>query len=111
MAKDTITGASGLDVETQYIASLRKQQRQQRQRQTTGTGNQFGPQSGNLASIVRGFKIGVTKYARKNTDISDVWQPRFHDRIIRDENELRRVSEYISTNPQNWENDRYFEKP
>lgn len=27
--------------------------------------NKFGPQSKNLASIVRGFKIGVTKNARK----------------------------------------------
>lgn len=30
------------------------------------TPNRFGPQSKNLASIIRGFKIGVTKYARAN---------------------------------------------
>ncbi len=38
-------------VQTQNIASL--------------PGNKFGPQSQNLASIVRGFKIGVTKNARE----------------------------------------------
>ena len=43
--------------------------------------NQFGPQSKNLASIIRGFKIGVTKNARQiNPDFQ--WQARFHDHII-----------------------------
>ena len=39
--------------------------------------NQFGPQSRNLASIVRGFKIGVTKYARQH-QIAFAWQERYH---------------------------------
>ena len=59
-------------LETQNIASLPSQK------------NNFGPQSQNLASIIRGFKIGVTKFA-KNNDIDFAWQPRFHDHIIRDE--------------------------
>jgi putative transposase len=71
-------------------------------------GNKFGPQSQNLASVIRGFKIGVTKYARQNTDIYEVWQSRFHDRIIRDENELTRISEYIISNPQHWKNDYFY---
>ena len=84
------------DMQTQDLASLQKPK------------NKFGPPSKNLASITRGFKIGVTKYARTNTDIFDVWQPRFYDRIIRNENELHRISQYIISNPQNWENDDYF---
>ncbi|HSO88281.1 MAG TPA: hypothetical protein VLQ91_17135, partial [Draconibacterium sp.] len=39
-------------------------------------GNIFGPQSQNLASIIRGYKIGVTKFARNN-NIPFAWQPRF----------------------------------
>ena len=70
-------------------------------------GNRFGPQSQNLASIIRGFKIGVTKYARQNTDVFQVWQPRFHDHIIRDEGELNRISAYIVQNPLQWNSDDY----
>jgi putative transposase len=31
-----------------------------------------------------------------------IWQPRFHDRIIRDEMELYNVRNYIQNNPRNW---------
>ncbi len=34
-----------------------------------------------------------------------VWQSRFHDRIVRDENELNSIREYIQNNPINWETD------
>jgi REP element-mobilizing transposase RayT len=44
--------------------------------------------SGTIGSIIRGFKIGVTKWCRKNTDIYDVWQRSFYDRIIRSKEEL-----------------------
>ena len=62
-----INKTDALTVETQNFASL-----QQRQ-----SNNTFGPQSQNLASIIRGFKIGVTKDARQHTNIFDVWQQRF----------------------------------
>lgn len=66
--------------------------------------NQFGPQSKNLASIIRGFKIGVTKNARQiNTDFT--WQSRYHDHIIRNESSYRRISEYIKNNPLQWSKD------
>ena len=66
--------------------------------------NQFGPQSKNLASVVRGFKIGVTKRARLiHADFA--WQSRYHDHIIRDEKSFRRISEYIDNNPFHWDED------
>lgn len=67
--------------------------------------NKFGPQSKNLSSIIRGFKIGVTKYA-KNNNIYFAWQSRFHDHIIRNEQELNRIRHYIILNPEKWETDR-----
>ena len=67
--------------------------------------NRFGPQSNNLSSIIRGFKTGVTMYARKNS-IDFHWQPRFHDRIIRDKDELNRIRKYIVDNPLRWSIDR-----
>jgi len=66
--------------------------------------NQFGPQSKNLASIVRGYKIGVTKYARKNK-IPFQWQSRYYDQIIGDEKSLNHIRQYIIENPMNWDKD------
>jgi REP element-mobilizing transposase RayT len=71
--------------------------------------NKFGPQSQNLASIVRGFKIGVTKMAKQiRPDFK--WQPRYHDHIIRDDAEYQRISYYIKTNPSNWNKDKFSKK-
>ena len=68
--------------------------------------NKFGPQSKNLSSIIRGFKIGVTKYANSN-NANFQWQSRFHDRIIRNEKELYEIRKYISDNPAKWHLDKY----
>lgn len=84
---------------TQNIASLRGREHDE------WKPNKFGPQSQNLASIIRGFKIGVTKYANDN-NIDFQWQPRFHDRIIRDESALYGIREYIRNNPEKWHHDR-----
>lgn len=63
--------------------------------------NTFGPQSKNLASIIRGFKVGVTKNARK-TDSNFTWQSRYHDHIIKNEIEHNYIESYIINNPKNW---------
>jgi REP element-mobilizing transposase RayT len=80
---------------TQNIASLRD---------VNGSG--AGGQSGNLASVVRGFKIGVTKFAKANR-INFAWQPRFYDHVIRKDESLSRIREYIRYNPINWNKDQY----
>jgi REP element-mobilizing transposase RayT len=93
-------------VETQNFASLQQQSQQQSQPQLSSK-NKFGPQSQNLASIVRGYKIGVTKQSK--TICPDFqWQSRFHDHIIRDDNEYQRINDYIETNPLNWEQDKFY---
>lgn len=65
--------------------------------------------SGSIGSIIRGFKIGATKWFRKNTDIYQVWQRNYYEHIIRDERDLNRIREYIILNPHNWEEDKYNE--
>jgi putative transposase len=70
------------------------------------TKNKFGPQSRNLGSIIRGFKIGVTIKARP-IDPSFSWQSRYHDHIIRDEKSYLRISNYINLNPLNWKDDTF----
>jgi len=93
----------GRNVKTQNFASLRQQQKQPPP-PTPQPKNKFGPQSQNLASIIRGFKTGVTKYARIN-NIEFAWQPRFHDHIIRNDAEYQRIKYYIIKNPKNWHDD------
>ncbi len=69
--------------------------------------NKFGPQSQNLASIIRGFKIGVTKQGRQiNPDFA--WQSSYHEHIIRNEKSFHNISEYIVNNALNWKGDKFF---
>ena len=70
--------------------------------------NKFGPQSKNLASIIRGFKIAVTTNSRKkHPDFA--WQTRFHDHIIRNPAEYKRIFDYIADNPKNWIKDKFYD--
>jgi len=57
---------------------------------------------GSVGSIVRGFKIGVTKWMRQNTDIHDVWQRNYYEVIINNDQAYNEISMYISNNPQKW---------
>ncbi len=52
-----------------------------------------------LSSVIRGFKIGVTKYFWANNIQSFQWQKSYHERIIRNESELNRIRQYITNNP------------
>lgn len=60
--------------------------------------NSFKPQSENLASIIRGFKAAVKKYAVMNK-LEFEWQPRYYDRVIHAESELNIIRQYIANNP------------
>jgi len=66
-----------------------------------------------VGSIVRGFKIGVTKWYRSNTDTHQVWQRNYFEHVIRDDKSLNRIREYIIENPTHWaqdrENPKFFE--
>lgn len=69
--------------------------------QTNYPKNRFGPQSGNLASVIRGFKTGVTKFATMN-HIEFKWQSRFYDKIIWNPEQLWMYRIYIQNNIRNW---------
>ena len=71
---------------------------------TNWQANRFGPQRENLASILRGFKSGVTTCATTH-QIPFCWQARYHDHVIRNDNELHRIRQYIADNPARWEQD------
>lgn len=60
-----------------------------------------------LSVLVGGIKSATTRYANANK-IRFGWQTRFHDHIIRDNAEYVRISHYINTNIENWENDCFY---
>jgi len=62
-----------------------------------------------LSHIIGQFKSAVTKYANQRK-IPFMWQPRFHDHIIRNGIEMNRIADYIQNNPMKWELDRFYKK-
>jgi REP element-mobilizing transposase RayT len=66
---------------------------------------EFTVQQKSLSSVVRNFKSAVTTKIRKshNDQSIKVWQPRFFDRIIRNERELNAIRKYITDNPLAWD--------
>ncbi len=71
-----------------------------------GRASTFRSPSKTLGSIVRGFKIGVTKWMRANTGVRDVWQRNYFEHVIRNETALNRIRQYIIDNPARWQEDR-----
>ena len=59
-----------------------------------------------IGSIVRGFKIGVTKWFRTHADIYSIWQRDYYEHIIRNDESLNRIRQYILDNPAHWSMDR-----
>jgi REP element-mobilizing transposase RayT len=67
--------------------------------------NKFGAQKENLAAVLRGYKSSIKTFANNN-EIEFTWQPRYYDRVIRDDREYNNIREYIYENPKNWLSDK-----
>lgn len=59
-----------------------------------------------IGSVIRGFKIGVTKWFRENGVTGNVWQRNYYEHVIRNEESLSRIRQYIHENPTRWAFDR-----
>ncbi|MBR6251641.1 MAG: hypothetical protein IKR17_10680 [Bacteroidales bacterium] len=57
-----------------------------------------------LSVVVRQFKQSITRFANTSA-LPFAWQTRFHDRIIRDRDEMNRIAQYIENNVAQWESD------
>ena len=57
-----------------------------------------------LGTVIRGLKARVTRWSNQN-GIPFGWQARFYDRIVRNQNELNNIAEYIENNVVNWQLD------
>lgn len=68
----------------------------------------FGkPVSGSIPTIIRGFKSVVTNKINKLrcSPGVPVWQRNYYEHIVRSENALQRIHDYILHNPILWETD------
>jgi len=61
-----------------------------------------------IGSVVKGFKIGVTKWFRNNTEFENIWLRNYYEHIIRSEKSNYQISEYIINNPKKWNEDKFF---
>jgi putative transposase len=69
--------------------------------------SEMSPMPGSLSVILGSYKSIVTKTVRKKISyILFSWQSRYYDHIIRNENKLNKIHEYIINNPEMWERDR-----
>jgi len=60
-----------------------------------------------ISSIINQFKTACTKkFRQKYNSQNNVWQSRFHDRIIRNPEELNKIRKYIIDNPMKWSYDK-----
>ncbi len=60
-----------------------------------------------LPKIIGRFKMISAKQINqlRQTPGINVWQRNYYEHIVRDENDLNRIRQYIANNPANWEND------
>ena len=58
-----------------------------------------------IGSIIRGFKIGVTMWHRHQGKTEPNWQRNYWERVIRTEQEMQSVRQYIRCNPAQWQHD------
>jgi len=67
--------------------------------------------SRSLGVIVSTFKAAVTRRIAKLTltePPTRLWQRNYYDHIIRNEADLNRIREYVMSNPERWQEDRFY---
>ncbi len=80
-------------------------------------GNGFKPfptKNHGLSEFIRAFKTFSSRRINEKLSIRDglkpfptkfQWQKSFYDHVIRDDNDLTRIREYITNNPLKWDED------
>lgn len=95
------------NIETRHALSL-PQQTQNNQNAKIPGQQRFQNQGKNsVSSMIGSYKSAVTRHANR-LGLEMNWQSRFHDHIIRDDEEFQRIKNYIINNPANWTDDKFF---
>ena len=85
------------------IITHENQQPAMKRRPVTGNGYQHG----RLSVVIGGIKSAVSRWAR-NQQLPFAWQTRYHDHIVRNQEELNRIADYIENNVANWNKDELY---
>lgn len=96
--------------ETRWVARFPENRRVAQERaiqRITPTKDICGARSGSIGAIIGQFKSIATKQinAIRNTQGFPVWQRNYYEHIIRDNDEMNRIREYIIHNPLQWAED------
>jgi REP element-mobilizing transposase RayT len=65
--------------------------------------SQISPKAGSLSTIIRSYKSAVTRWCRRNQHEYFAWQERFYESIIRADDSIDKIRQYIINNPAKWE--------
>jgi putative transposase len=57
--------------------------------------------------LIGSYKSAVTKHTNR-LGFEFEWQTRFHDHIIRNNDEFQRIQQYIINNPAKWADDKFY---
>jgi len=79
--------------------------------QTKGYISDFRAEKHSISALMIGFKSSSNRQIQKSGNKSFEWQPNYYDHIIRDIQEFNRIENYIKTNPQSWNKDKFYKSP
>ena len=100
--------SNAANVETMCTSSLQPRPSQQARWKTETVDNrmrEISHKRGALSVVIGGFKRAMTCHSRQN-NIPFAWQSRFHERIIRNTDEMNHIAEYIENNVAKWDLDK-----
>lgn len=100
----TSDSSSEYERRTRYISSLQPGSSPKEQRANGAT-------AGSLGVIVASYKAAVTRAVNRTIDKPPrpLWQERYYDHVVRNEEELNRISDYIVANPSRWQEDSLYQ--
>ena len=69
-----------------------------------------GPKPGSLGAIIGSFKAAATRRIHQINEYQHlkIWQRNYYEHVIRDEDSLERISNYIECNALNWPDDEFY---
>lgn len=104
-------------VETRFIASpndnntIINNNDKTNKKQIGGITGKYNPMlHNNISRVIRWYK-GRVSFETHKTYSGFAWQINYHDHIIRNHAELIKIENYIRSNPENWENDKFYKPP
>lgn len=99
-------GNEANNVQAGHALSQQSQQPKELSNQNPGSQRFQNIGKNTISSIVGSYKSAVTKHANR-LGYPHQWQKLFYDNIIRSNDDYQRISDYIVSNPENWEKDKF----